>query len=229
MTDNVSRRDLEKAESEWISNPSPMLCARLAEILRQDGRLDESREVAETGLRRWKNNTSINVVLGKCYRESGLLEKAMESFAGVNAAQPQNLVALLNLAEIHFQKKNWSAAINYFEEYSFEQPGDDEVRDKLEEARSMRNSDTQISIETEEDVPEHDSEVFPKTERMNRVLKSQGILKEAFSESEETESDGYSLEDDSFIVGNSPDSLLEFFSDEEKENLHLKPYDGENE
>lgn len=229
MTDNESRRDLEKAESEWINNPSPMLCVRLAEILRQAGRLDESREVAETGLRRWKKNTSITVVLGRCYRDSGLLEKAMESFIEVNSAQPQNLVALLNLAEIHFQKENWSKAVSYFEEYLFEHPGDEDAREELEEAISRKNSSTQIATETEEDVPEHDSDVFPKTERMNKVLKSQGILKEAFSGAGETESERYPLEDDSLIMEDSPDNLLGFFSDEEKQNLHLDPYDAEDE
>ncbi|NOQ22618.1 MAG: tetratricopeptide repeat protein [Candidatus Aegiribacteria sp.] len=229
MTDNVSVRELEKLESEWVSNPSSILCSRLAEILRQMGRLDESREVADTGLRRWKNNTSITVVLGKCYRDLGLLEKAMESFETVNSVQPQNLVALKNLAEIHFKKENWSEAVNFFEEYLFEHPGDDEARDKLEEARSWKNSSDQVSLETEEDVPEHDSDAFPKTERMNKVLESQGILTKIFSESEETESEGYSMEEESYIVETSPDSLIAFFSDEEKQNLNLKPYDSEEE
>ncbi len=229
MADDISRQDLERIESEWVSNPSPMLCARLADTLRHMGRLDESRQVADTGLRRWKNNISITVVLAKCYRDSGLLEKALESFSVVNSTQPQNLVALVNLAEIHFQKENWSEAVNYFEEYLFEHPGDEEARDKLEEARSRKNSSTQIATETEEDIPEHEDDVFPKTERMNKVLESQGILKEAFSESVEMESDEYSLEDDLFIVGNSPDSLLGFFSDEECKSLKLESYDAEDE
>ncbi len=229
MTDNVSRQELEKIESEWISHPSPMLCARLAEILRQMGRGDECQEVAVTGLRRWKNNTSITVVLGKCYRDSGLLEKALESFAVVNSAQPQNLVALLNLAEIHLQKENWSEAVSYFEEYLFEHPGDEEARDKLEDARSGKNSYAEIAADTEEDLPEEDIDVFPKTDRMNKVLESQGIGTATSSESEESESEGYALEYDSNIVDNLPYSLLEFFSDEEKQDLNLNPYDSEDE
>ncbi len=229
MADNVSKKDFDKIESDWVSNPTPMLCARLAEILRQMGRFDECREIADIGLRRWKNNTSIGVVLGKCFRDSGLLEKALETFTTVNSAQPQNLVALLNLAEIHFQKENWSEAVKYFEEYLFEHPGDEEARDKLEEARSGKTSPSRRATDTEEGVLEHGSDVFPKTERMNKVLESQGISLGSTIESEETESDDSDLEDDAIIVENSPDSLLGFFSDEESTDLDLKPYDNEDE
>ncbi len=242
MTDKLSKHELEKLESDWISKPSAVICARLAETLRQTGKLDESREVADTGLRRWKNNTAITIILGKCYRDSGLLEKAMDSFAAVHQTQPQNLVALLNLAEIHFKKENWSKSISYYEEYLFECPGDEEATDKLEEARSWKNSPDQISSETEEEELEHDADAFPQTERMNKVLESQGILKEAFSESEDEdededddedddESDGYAPEEEeeSHIAEASPDSLLAFFSEQERKDLNLKPYDGEDE
>ena len=229
MTDKLSKQELETLESDWINKPSAIICTRLAETLRQMGKLDESREVANTGLRRWNNNTSITIVLGKCFMDSGLLEKAMESFSAVNLAQPQNLVALLHLAEIHFKKENWSEAISYYEEYLFECPGDDDARDKLEEARSWKDSPDQMVSEIDEDEPEHDIDAFPKTDRMNKVLESQGILKEVFSNSEENESDDYPLEEESYTAEASSDSLLAFFSLEERKNLHLKPYDGDDE
>lgn len=229
MANNVSRQELEKVESEWISNPSPLLCARLADLLRQAGRLDESREVADSGLKRWRNNTSITVVIGKCYRDSGLLEKALESFAEVHSEQPQNLVALRNLAEIHFKKENWSEAVKYLEEYLFEQPGDDESREKLEEARSRKNMSSRAHFDSEEDESESENQQFPNTKRMSKVLESQGISAESTVGLSESGADSYSLEDDSFIEQSAPGSLIEFFSDEEKHDLHLKPYDGDDE
>ncbi len=234
MTDKLSKHEIEELESDWISKPSAVICARLAETLRQTGKLDESREVADTGLRRWKNNTAITIVLGKCYRDSGLLEKAMESFAAVHQAQPQNLVALLNLAEIHFKKENWGKSVSFYEEYMFECPGDEEARDKLEEARSWKNSPDQIPSEIEQEELEQSTDAFPQTERMNKVLESQGILKEVFSEPDEeddsvNESDGNTPEEGAYAVEASPDSLLAFFSEEERKDLKLKPYDGEDE
>lgn len=229
MADNISRQELEEVRNDWISNPSPILCARFSDLLRRTGRLDESREIANTGLTRWKNNISISVVLGRCYKDSGLLEKAMDIFEKVNSAQPQNLVALRNLAEIHFLKEYWSKAVHCFEEYLFEQPGDEEARDWLEEAKSRKNSSNKISLDVEEEEYESDDEVFPKTDRMSKVLESQGIATGAAPESGKTESSGYPIEEEPTVRRNSPGSLLGFFSDEEKQDLHLKPYDEESE
>jgi len=187
MTDKVSRAELESVESEWVSNPSPILCARFSELLRRAGRLDESRKTATGGLKRWKNHISITVVLGKCFRDAGLNEKALETFMGVHAVQPQNLVALRNLAEIHCEKGQWSKAADYFEEYLFEHPGDEEVRERLEEAKTKKNSSDEVLQDIEEDNAEPDAEVFPNTERMNKVLESQGIDKETDNGSDENE------------------------------------------
>lgn len=230
MVDNTSRQELEKVENDWISNPSPVLCARLADLLRRTGRLDESRAIASRGLARWKNNISVSVVLGKCFRDSGLLEKALEIFERVSSSQPQNLVALKNLAEIHLKKENWRKAISYFEEYLFEQPGDEEARDKLEEAKSGRNYSAQESLDAEEDEYETDNEVFPKTDRMSKVLESQGINTGAAAESDKNESDGYPIEEEESLAGRtSPSSLLGFFSEDEKQTLHLQTYNEEAE
>jgi tetratricopeptide (TPR) repeat protein len=241
---NTSDRELEKIESEWISNPTPMLCARLADMFRQAGRLDESREIATSGLKKWKNNASIEIVLGKCYRDSGLLEKALETFESVHSLQPQNLVALRNLAEIYFRKENWSEAINSYEDYLFEHPGDEEARDRLEEAKAQRDSPPIDGLEFEEDsTAEEESNVFPDTDRMNRVLEAQGIASEAVQndqgeELDEEEDEALLEEEPSeqdlpgkelFSERVSPGSLLGFFSEEEREDLNLRQYNGEGE
>jgi len=236
---NISDRDLEKIESEWISNPTPMLCARLAEMFRQAGRLDESREVANTGLKRWKSNASIMVVLGKCYRDSSLLEKALETFESVHSLQPQNLVALRNIAEINFRKENWSEAVNGFEEYLFEHPGDEEARDRLEEAKARLDSPSISELEFEEGSTVSGNDIFPNTDRMNRVLESQGIASEDVDDDPEEEQDEVPSEDkppepdltekETFADRVSPGSLLGFFSEEEREDLNLIHYNGEGE
>jgi len=229
MDDKVSIQELEKVEGEWISNPSPILCARFADLLRRMGRLDESRKVAEKGLNRWEKNTSIEVVLGKCYLDSGLLEKAMEKFSEVHSVQPQNLVALRNLAEIHFRKENWDASIGYFEEYLYEHSGDDEARDRLEEAKSRKNSGSEETVDIGEDMLDTDDSVFPNTERMNRVLESQGIDAGDSDDSEVMDTDDKSVVMEAFIENDSPGSLMDLFSDDEKKELKLESYYGEDE
>ncbi len=221
-------REIEALDNDWIKHPSPTVCARLADLLRQGGRLDESLGVTEAGLKSWNDNISIRIVQGKCFRDSGLLEKAVDVFRSVYDAQPMNLVALLNLAQIHFQKKQWKKAVDYLEEYLFEHPGDEEARDMLEDAKFRQSSardsfydDDEIAEESESDV---DSDVFPETERMSKVLKSQGIEPDSDSEPEEEVSDP-PPDDEPETRISSPGSLLGFFSQEEKDDLQLKPYD----
>ncbi len=222
-------REIEKLDNEWIKHPSPVICAHLADLLRQVGRLDESLEIAETGLKRWNDNISISIVHGKCYRDSGLLEKALDVFCSVHDAQPQNLVALLNLAQIHFRKKQWNKAVDYLEEYLFEHPGDEEARDLLEDAK-IKQSTAKNYYDDDESTEESDldSGVFPETERMTKILKSQGIKSDSDSMSEEEVSEP-PLRDEPDTQILSPDSLLGFFSEEEKDEFQLKPYDKEAE
>jgi tetratricopeptide (TPR) repeat protein len=222
-------REIGKLDNEWVKHPAPTVCARLADLLRQGGRLDESLEMAEIGLRRWNGNISISIVQGKCYRDSGLLEKALDIFRNVHDAQPQNLVALLNLAQIHFQKKQWNKAVDYLEEYLFEHPGDEEARDLLEDAKTKQNSAKNFYDDDEStDESDLDSDVFPQTERMTKVLKSQEIESDPDDVSEEEVPEP--------PIGDEPDaqistsgSLMGFFSAEEKDELQLKPYDKEAE
>ncbi len=215
-------KEIKKLDNEWVKHPTPTVCARLADLLRQGGRLDESLEMTEIGLRRWKGNTSISIVQGKCYRDSGLLEKALEIFRNVHDTQPQNLVALQNLAQIHFQKKQWNKAVDYLEEYLFEHPGDEEARDLLEDAKTKQSSARNYYDDDEDtDESDPDSSVFPETERMTKVLKSQGINSDSDDVSESHPAD----EPDAQVSLSG--SLMGFFSEEEKNELQLKPYEKE--
>ena len=223
MVDKISDQELENIESEWVSNPTQILCARFSDLLRQTGRLNESRKIASAGLVTWKNSVSIKVVLGKCYRDSGMFKKAIETFENVHSLQPQNLVALRNLAEIHFKRENWARAVNYYEEYLFEHPGDEEARDKLEEARSKIGSSDQTLDGIDKDETEPDDEIFPKTDRMNKVLEAQGISTGSSVESDDQDSGR--IEEEPQPEGTTSGSLIGFFSEEEKQNLRLKPYD----
>ncbi|MCD4846599.1 MAG: tetratricopeptide repeat protein [Candidatus Aegiribacteria sp.] len=227
MAGNDYSKEIEKLDNEWVKHPTPTVCARLADLLRQRGRLDESLEMAEIGLRRWNGNISISIVQGKCFRDSGLLEKALDIFSNAHDAQPQNLVALLNLAQIHFQKKQWNKAVEYLEEYLFEHPGDEEARELLEDAKIKKNSSKNFYDDDESsDESDPDTSVFPETERMTKVLKSQGIVSDSDVVSEEEVPEAPSGDEPDIQIS-STGSLLGFFSEEEKDEFQLKSYDKE--
>jgi tetratricopeptide (TPR) repeat protein len=247
MASKVSVQELEQVESEWVSNPSPILCARFADLLRQSGRFDEAFKIAEEGLKQWQNNSSISVVLGKCYLDAGLLEKSQETFEKVRSTQPQNLVVLRSLAEIHFRREEWDKSISLFEEYLFENPGDEEAREMQEKARSGKGTSIEdlFSEETSGDgdlsamgEAGDDDHIFPDTDRMKKVLESQGYGSGAPADPPNAGQDepaddtggktGYPMENDPVYDRSAPASLLEFFTDSEKEELKLETYDGED-
>jgi tetratricopeptide (TPR) repeat protein len=260
MADKISMEELQRIESEWVSHPSPILCARLSDLLRQSGRYDESLDIAEEGQKKWNNNASISIVMGKCYLDTGRLEKAMETFQQVRSIQPQNLVALRSIAEIHYRMEDWTETVAFLEEYLFENPSDEEARDMLDEAKSRKENGHLPPPETvmQPDEPSDEEEeepVFPDTDRMKKVLQSQGIetdtedapheVSAAFSDSESEEdseevtdevsqevssdvSKEYSIDREPLMEHTSPGSLLEFFSDREKKELQLEAYDSED-
>lgn len=227
----INSHELSGLEDEWRSNPSQTSCARLADLLRQAGRFDEAIELATEGLRQWPASTSIEIVMGKCCRDSGKFDGAMGAFRSVLDRQPQNLVALRSMAEITFESKRWREAVDHLEEYLLEHPGDQEARDMLDEARSRCERMPQVTgNELDAIDPQQDSvdeQVFPETERMNRILREQGL----------PVNDGQddSLADDTVRMDDpigrevpaEAASLLDLFTEEEREELDLRSFEGE--
>jgi len=225
---------LGELESEWIRNPSATVCARLADLLRQAGRLDEASELAAGGLRKWPGSASIGIVLGRSLKDSGRLDGAVDAFEAVLAAQPMNLVALRGLGEISFRRRKWRAAVEYLEEYLLEHAADAEALDMLEQARRNADSpDPSEEAEEEEIAREHEREEapvepvpdsFPGTERMARVLEAQGIVPPPPAPGTPERSTGHGSD---AAIPTDPASLLDLFSEEEREELGLSSFDGD--
>lgn len=202
MTETDS--ELKELYQEWFSTPTPVVCARLAEKLRQCDRASEAEDVARKGQEKWPGNISVNVVLGKSCRDTGDFEGALQAFEKVISIDPLNLIAIRNLAELHYERGNWNRSIELFEEFLFEYPGDPEIERMLRKAReSKRNADR----EAHADEP---AQVFPLTERMAGILSSQTAPSQAAAQEDNHE--------------RAPRSLFDLFSHEEREELGLRPY-----
>lgn len=196
--------ELKELYQEWFSTPTPVVCARLAERLRQGGRASEAEDVSRKGQEKWPGNISVNVVLGKSCRDTGDIEGALQAFEKVISIDPLNLIAIRNLAELHFERGNWNRSIELFEEFLFEYPGDSEIEKMLRKAReSKRNADR-------ESRSDESAQVFPLTDRMAGILSSQSKPVQPVEPEEHHE--------------RAPRSLFDLFTPDEREELGLKPY-----
>lgn len=245
MTESNMTSDIDRLFLQWEEHKSAILCTRLADMLRRAKRLEEAVDLALEGLGNWDRNTSITIVLARTYRDAGDLEKAYEYFRAVCDRQPRNLVVLKNLGEISYTRGHLDRATQYFSDYLAEHPGDDEIREKLDNIRSTGirmplkepKDETSETISNEDGVTDIEEDLpteFPQTQRMAKVLREQGITVEKEDEKEKEDESHKQEETESVIVEvakekENPDlSLLDFFTDEEREKYGLKPYDGDN-
>lgn len=196
--------ELQELYQEWFSAPTPVICARLAERLRQSDRASEAADVALKGQEKWPGNISVNVVLGKVAREAGDLDTSLQAFEKVISIDPLNLIAIRSLAEINFERKNWNRSIELFEEFLFEYPGDPDVEKMLRKAREAKRNDEREARSAET------GQTFPNTSRMAGILASR--------------ENGVPAETGDGSTDRAPRSLFDLFSPDEREELGLKPY-----
>jgi tetratricopeptide (TPR) repeat protein len=229
VTDPTLAASLGDLESEWIGNPSPTVCARLSDLLRQTGRLEEASQLAAEGLRRWPGSSTIGIVLGRSLRESGKLESAAEAFEMVLATQPLNLVALRSLGEISFLKRKWRKAMDCLEEYLLEHSADQEALEMLQQARLNADNPDPMADDDEEEPEVHEPEAspaaFPETGRMARVLEAQGITPPSLTATADAGKEP--APNGAFSLPVEPASLLDLFSEEERTELGLGSFDGD--
>ncbi len=181
--------EIRQLYEDWIANPSPVVCARLADRLRVAGRNDEALEVSRRGQADWPANNSIRVVIARCLRGTGDTEGARSTFEEVLKADPFNLVALKNLAEISVADGRFNDAVKLYGDYLFENPGDQEAEQKYQEAKGLASSDAAIPPAAPPPISTGSSEPVPEAppvveEEPSPAGQAASVLEAAFTEPE---------------------------------------------
>ncbi len=210
--------DIQDLYQKWLSGATPALCVRLAGKLRHSERNTEALEVARNGLGSWPDNISVNVVFGRCALAEKLTDEALEVFEKVISIDPLNLIAIRSLAEIHYGNRNWNRAIELFEEYLFEYPGDPEIEEMLKKSREKKKEAAREARVTGQDV------TYPETGRMASILAAQKKTEE--NSDTDTPRESFEIASDSVKHPNrAPRSLFNLFTPEECEELGLSAYE----
>jgi tetratricopeptide (TPR) repeat protein len=153
--------EIKQLYDDWIANPSAVVCARLADRLRQAGRTAEALDVTNRGLEEWPANAAIRLVAGRCLKDNGDTGAARAEFERVLEKDPLNLIALRAVAEIAMSDGRYSDAVRILGDYVFENPADSDAARMLEEAkereRTPASPDAGGAAEEEQAVVEHEA------------------------------------------------------------------------
>ncbi len=108
--------------------------SRLADVLRQEGRLDEAIQLCQDGLSARPNTLSGYVVLGKALMDAGRDDQAREQFETALRLDPRCLSAMHFLARLMTKLQWGDAAAGYYRSILEVEPWDSQIRDLLGEA-----------------------------------------------------------------------------------------------
>jgi tetratricopeptide (TPR) repeat protein len=124
----------DQLQRKFQGAPEGTAFARIAEVLRNEGRHEEAVELCRTGLQRNPGNLSGHLVLGKCFMELDRMEEARDQFETALRLDPRCLSAMHWLARL-MTRMQWSdAAAAYYRSILEIEPWDEEAQARLSEA-----------------------------------------------------------------------------------------------
>jgi tetratricopeptide (TPR) repeat protein len=120
----------------WQQAPLSRAFAPLADLLRQDGQLDEALAVLDEGLSRHPDFTGGLIVLGRTLLEAERDEKAGRVLDRVLQLDPDNVVARGLLAAEAAQCGDWATAAGHLKQLIRLEPDENRWRDELQTAEA---------------------------------------------------------------------------------------------
>ena len=99
-SDQSQASQIRRFEQQYEENPESFVFARLADAHRKAGHAERALQILERGLERHPEYMSAHIVLARCLTDLGREPEAEEAWRRVLELDPQNLVALRQLAEL---------------------------------------------------------------------------------------------------------------------------------
>lgn len=121
---------LRHYENIYRKNPKSKIFAPLADAYRRQGRVEEALALCVSSLRAHKNFSSGRLVLGKCYFDQRLYDRAIEELSTVVNLNPTNAMAFTYLGKANLAINNYEKALGYFLKVKELAPQNDKV-DKI--------------------------------------------------------------------------------------------------
>ncbi len=125
----LSRIDEIKRSLTRETGPRQFLA--VADEHRREGRPREAIDILEAGLAQNPSSVAGFVALGRLLQQTGQLDEAIGSFQSALKLDPQNLVAIRQLAEVHLTRGEKVEAIKRLKLFRGLSPGDREVAELI--------------------------------------------------------------------------------------------------
>jgi tetratricopeptide (TPR) repeat protein len=128
-------REIDELFERYRRAPGSHVFAPLADAYRKLGLVEEALDICARGLSANPRYASGYVVQGKCQYDAGRADRAEASFRKVLDIDPNNLVALRYLGIIRAGCGDTEGARGFFEQILTLDPGDKDVRQRLDEVQ----------------------------------------------------------------------------------------------
>lgn len=128
---------ITKCQKILDTNPNSQIFAALAEAFRKKGDLEKAFRVCQNGLRVHPDYGAAHVVMAKINLDRGLYDWAEEEVSRARAADGNNRMVELLLAEIYIYKGEYKSAIKLLKKLAEADPQNDHVRRLLEIAMKI--------------------------------------------------------------------------------------------
>lgn len=140
------QKDAEKASREAEkqrlhekirANANPILYARLAELYKSDGDLNNTIEVSRAGIKQFPKYGGCFLVLGQVYYERKEVDNARENLEKAVELDKYNYMALKLLAQVYLELNRPADAVKKLEDILYFAPGDEAIKTMLAEAQRV--------------------------------------------------------------------------------------------
>ena len=108
------RQPFDSDLDEVLLNGMPQTFARLADIHRTSGRFDQAESLCRDGVKEFPDYGSGHMVLALTCHERGETERALIELHSALKCEPDNILALKLIADIHWESRQFSLARSYY-------------------------------------------------------------------------------------------------------------------
>jgi tetratricopeptide (TPR) repeat protein len=165
-------REIDDLFERYRRAPGSHVFAPLADAYRKLGLVEEALDICARGLSANPRYASGYVVQGKCQYDAGRADRAEESFKKVLEFDPQNLVALRYLGIIRAGCGDSEGARGYFERIVALDPGDKEIRQRLDAILESTPASARTLVEEIEQVLQPEAAKPPVIERADERVET---------------------------------------------------------